>query len=171
MKYLILTLFLSSFTFYNSKNLGNTPPAIGDSMSNISMESPEGTTIQLDDLKGHVVLVDFWASWCKPCRMENKNLVKTYDHFKSAQFKNGGSFKIYSISLDKNKTAWTNAIKTDQLVWNTHVSDLKGWYSQVVREFGINAIPQNILIDQDGTIIAKNLRGQALDKVLETLTK
>lgn len=166
MKFLLISFILGSYSLFpaTSSNL-----SIGTQAPEIEMITPEKETLSLSSLKGHIVLIDFWASWCRPCRAENKNLVKTYEHYSNSTYKGGGNFKIYSVSLDKNETAWTSAIKTDKLIWGTHVCDFKGWQSDAAVAYGINSIPMNILIDQNGKIIAKNLRGKALDKVLEGL--
>ncbi|WP_432714656.1 redoxin family protein [Pedobacter sp.] len=123
-----------------------------------------GKAISLASLKGKVVLVDFWASWCGPCRKENPNLVKAYEKYKSK------GFEIIGVSLDNKKNAWESAIKADQLAW-LHVSDLKGWNSELAAEYGIKSIPTSFLVDAEGTIIAKDLRGEDLEKKLATLFK
>ena len=115
------------------------------------------------------MLVDFWASWCGPCRMENPNVVSAYNRYKTAKFKNAKGFVIYSVSLDKNKDSWVNAIKQDGLLWDTHVSDLMFWNSTAARAYGVNAIPTNFLLDANGVIIAKSLRGADLDDALSKL--
>ena len=144
---------------------------IGDKAPEIAMRDPQGNIRKLSDLKGKVVLIDFWASWCRPCRMENPNLVKTYDEYMDVRFKNGNGFDVFSVSLDRNKMAWEASIKQDGLVWENHVSDLQYWRNAAALTYGVNSIPATYLIDGEGNIIKKNLRGKVLRNTLEVLRK
>jgi thiol-disulfide isomerase/thioredoxin len=119
--------------------------------------------MKLSDLQGQVVLLDFWASWCGPCRAENPNVVKNYQKYKDA------GFTVMSVSLDSNKDKWLAAIAADQLSWPNHVSDLGGWKSKVAQQYGVNSIPFTILLDKEGRVIATNLRGAALEQTLQQI--
>lgn len=140
-------------------NLGNRAPEI-------MMPSPKGNVITLSSLKGKLVLIDFWASWCGPCRAENPAVVKAYTKYHNLDFKTGKGFEILSVSLDQNEMAWQKAIEKDQLTWPYHVSDLQGWSNAAAVRYGISGIPYNFLVDANGIIIAKNLRGEALEQAL-----
>ncbi|WP_299463498.1 TlpA disulfide reductase family protein [uncultured Microscilla sp.] len=128
---------------------------VGKPAPEISLPSPAGKVIKLSDLKGKLVLIDFWASWCKPCRKENPHVVKVYN-----EYKNRG-FEVFGVSLDRNKKDWVKAIKADGLEW-LHVSDLKMWNSEAAQTYNVRAIPKTFLIDKQGNILAKDLRGEAL---------
>ena len=139
----------------------------GAEVPEISLPDPEGNVRKLSDLRGKVVLVDFWAAWCKPCRMENPNVVRMYEQYKDQ------GFDVFSVSLDglpnqqNPKQLWTEAIAQDGLAWENHVSDLRGWESQAVSTFGFQGIPYTVLVDRDGKIIETNLRGPALEQKLK----
>lgn len=133
---------------------------IGSEAPEIELNTPEGSTLALSSLRGKVVLIDFWASWCRPCRSENPNVVRMYNKYKDK------GFDIYSVSLDNNKDRWVNAIEADGLTWN-HVSDLRGWQSVVVPMYKVKGIPKTYLIDAEGKIIGKDLRGASLERKLE----
>lgn len=144
---------------------------IGNKVPDIIEKGVNDQLIKLSDLNGSLVLIDFWASWCGPCRKENPTVVAAYQKFKNTEFKNGKGFNVFSISLDQNKDAWVAAISSDKLEWSNHVSDLKGWYAKYAGIFKINSIPANFLIDKNGIIIAKNLRGPMLEDALNQLKK
>ena len=140
---------------------------IGNKAPELKFKNPEDKELSLSSLRGKLVLVDFWASWCSPCRMENPNVVATYNKYHNAKFSDAKGFEVYSVSLDRDKQSWLNAIAADKLVWAWHVSDLKQWNSEAGRLYGINSIPMNFLLDKNGIIIAENLRGALLDAEIE----
>ncbi|TKC09156.1 TlpA disulfide reductase family protein [Pedobacter frigoris] len=135
---------------------------LGARVKDFTQNDINGKAFTLSSLKGKYVLVDFWASWCGPCRAENPNVVKAYNQLK------GKNFEIVSVSLDNSKEQWSKAIEKDGMPW-IHVSDLKGWKNEVALQYGVTSVPQNFLIDPNGLVIGKNLRGDDLSKKLSSL--
>lgn len=145
---------------------------IGDLAPEIAIPDTSRTkTLRLRDLRGYYVLVDFWASWCRPCRMENPYLVDLWKQYGQAKFKNAKGFRIFSVSLDNNALAWKKAIHDDKLDWPWHVSDLKGWKCSAALDYGVNKIPTNFLLDPKGIVVARGLRGLALSEELNKYLK
>jgi peroxiredoxin len=137
--------------------------ATGQMAQEIEAFSPDGKLIKLSDYKGKYVLLDFWASWCAPCRQENPNIVNAYNQFKNK------NFTVLGFSLDDDKDAWVKAIKSDGLAWG-HFSELKQWDANTAKAYNINQIPSSFILDPNGKIIAKNLRGKELvDFLAKTL--
>jgi peroxiredoxin len=143
----------------NNQYLKKVDVMVGHKIPEFSQQNQFGKIVSIEDFKGKYVLIDFWASWCIPCRKENPNVVRAYNEFKSK------GFDILAVSLDDNKASWLKAIKNDKLEWN-HVSDLGGWENVVSKTLKVSEVPSNILIDKDGIVIAKNLKGEDLHKKL-----
>jgi peroxiredoxin len=143
---------------------GIKPVSVGQKAPDFELPTPDGKLVKLSDQKGKYLLLDFWASWCAPCRAENPNIVKRYNEFKDK------GFNILSVSLDDDKQAWTQAIKADNLAW-THVSELKKWDGQITNTYKVDGIPASFLLDPDGKIIAKNLTGDDLNDFLSKTLK
>jgi thiol-disulfide isomerase/thioredoxin len=160
-----ITNWYNSMQQYREAMLAETQTGIAENTQapNIVIANPNGDTIQLKDLQGKYVLLDFWASWCQPCRMENPNVVKVYHKFKAK------GFDIFSVSLDANADQWKKAILKDGLVWKNHGCDFGGWQSAAAQLYGVNSIPATFLLDKSGKVIAKNLRAGQLEEKLNQL--
>jgi thiol-disulfide isomerase/thioredoxin len=144
------------------RNQASARTGIGAEAPEMIMQTPERKTIKLSDFRGNVTMIDFWASWCKPCRMENPNVVRVYNRFKDK------GFEIFGVSLDQNDAQWVQAIAQDGLIWK-HGSELKFWQSSFVPAYNLDGIPMTYLLDENGVIIAKGLRGEQLEQKLEEL--
>lgn len=158
---IILVILYASLSF--GQNVGIE---IGNIAPDIKLPTPKGDSVNLYSLRGQIVLIDFWASWCGPCRKENPAVVEAYNEHKNKSFTIGEKFTVFGVSLDKNKESWEKAIKDDGLSW-TNVSDLLYWNCASAKDYNVKGIPANFLIDGKGVIIAKNLRGEKLENELE----
>lgn len=145
-----------------SKQQAASRTQIGAQAPELVLKTPEGETIKLSDFRGKVTLIDFWAAWCKPCRMENPNVLKVYNRFKDK------GFEIFGVSLDQNQESWVGAIQQDGLIWK-HGSELKYWQSSFIPAYNLDGIPMTYLVDQNGIIIASGLRGAELEQKLEEI--
>lgn len=165
-KELLLIILLGFIGTSNAQTL-----KVGDKAPEIIQNLVTGEEFKLSSLKGKMVLIDFWASWCAPCRRENPHLVKAYKKYKSSTFINGKGFTVLSVSFDAKQEAWENAIKKDKLIWPYHVSDLKGWANAAGKLYKVRSVPTSYLIDGNGIIVGMNLRGDALKNKLKELKK
>jgi thiol-disulfide isomerase/thioredoxin len=173
MKKLLTTLVLVAGIISAHAQYSNTKIQIGQKAPELAYSNPEGQTLKLSEInKGRYVLVDFWASWCRPCRMSNPGLVKMYGEYANKKFKGApGGFTVLNVSLDQNKEAWVAAIKADNLNWPNHISDLGGWKSAAASAYGVEYIPQAFLVDPSGKIVGKYANAEGAEEDVKKLVE
>ena len=154
---------LAEFEENKKQVMANRPLAPGSEAKEIAQPNPEGEIMKLSDYRGKYVLIDFWASWCGPCRKENPNVVELYKKYKDE------GFEVFSVSLDKDKARWEAAIEQDNLIWDGHVSDLKFWRSEAAQDYNVSSIPFTVLVDPEGKIVNTRLRGIQLEETLKSI--
>ena len=168
---IIAAVSLNSFTRKESSAFNALPPEIGinigDQAPEIVMKGIDGVELRLSNLRGKLVLIHFWASWDAKSRRDNLSYVETYEKYRNVKFNTAEGFEIFSVSLDQKKDSWEKAIAKDGLFWKSHVNDFKGWANAAGQLYGISSIPSSLLIDENGIIVAKDLRGPALDMELD----
>lgn len=164
--YIIFILLLTSFTTDFQKM-----PEVGETAPDFSIRSVSGDTLKLSSYLGNYIFLDFWASWCAPCRTKHQKLIEVYDSLKGKIMNDSSQFIIISISLDNDSLMWVNGIKREKLVWPDHGCDLQRWKSPVVKKYGVSYLPYNFLIDPDGKITDKGMSAEEIEKVCLALLK
>jgi len=162
--WVLLGLFISPLCYAQTSD--NTLK-LGDIAPEIVMYDVYGMEHKLSKIKKKVILIDFWASWCRPCRIDNPKFIEIYDKYKNKKFKKESGFEVFSVSLDNIQDKWIEAVNDDAIPWEHNGSQLRGWYSSFVKDYNINSIPANYVVDGNGKIIAINVKPTELDHLLK----